>query len=338
LIGTVLAVIMLFGPAFSPAANAATMTASPVSVAPTVFGTQSRALGTFNFFPTKAELELCFRLLYAACSGAFIGLERSSHDRPAGVRTMALVGLGACLFTVCSIHGFLPSSALGYAPGSPMLANVKSDLARLAANVASGVGFIGAGAIHKSKLHGNGTEAQNVVAGLTTASAIWVSAAVGVASATGLYFVSLVAALSTVCILKFAKVTKDDEPGFSWGPRPLELEDQEMVQHQEKGTGAGMMHTDFGRIQETIPSTTVLHHKKKHAQQKPKVSKLGTVQLSPQGRVEIRGSKIDIKTVNDQSLEQYLRKYDKEEGYSCLEQDVRVLESRVQQSSSTFRP
>jgi uncharacterized membrane protein YhiD involved in acid resistance len=219
-----------------------------------------------------------------------------------------------------------------------MLANVKSDLARLAANVASGVGFIGAGAIHKSKLHGNGTEAQNVVAGLTTASAIWVSAAVGVASATGLYFVSLVAALSTVCILKFAKVTKDDEPGFSWGPRPLELEDQEMVQHQEKGTGAGMMHTDFGRIQETIPSTTVLHHKKKHAQQKPKVSKLGTVQLSPQGRVEIRGSKIDIKTVNDQSLEQYLRKYDKEEGYSCLEQDVRVLESRVQQSSSTFRP
>lgn len=338
LIGTVLAVIMLFGPAFSPAANAATMTASPVSVAPTVFGTQSRALGSFNFFPTKAELELCFRLLYAACSGAFIGLERSSHDRPAGVRTMALVGLGACLFTVCSIHGFLPSSALGYAPGSPMLANVKSDLARLAANVASGVGFIGAGAIHKSKLHGNGTEAQNVVAGLTTASAIWVSAAVGVASATGLYFVSLVAALSTVCILKFAKVTKDDEPGFSWGPRPLELEDQEMVQHQEKGTGAGMMHTDFGRIQETIPSTTALHHKKKHAQQKPKASKLDTVQLSPQGRVEIRGSKIDIKTVNDQSLEQYLRKYDKEEGYSCLEQDVRVLESRVQQSSSTFRP
>ena len=56
----------------------------------------------------------------------------------------------------------------------------------MAANIASGVGFIGAGAIHKSKLHGNGTEAQNVVAGLTTAAAVWVSAAVGVASATGL--------------------------------------------------------------------------------------------------------------------------------------------------------
>ena len=52
---------------------------------------------------------------------------------------------------------------MGHAPGSPYLANVKVDLSRMAANVASGVGFIGAGAIHKSKLHGNGTEAQNVV-------------------------------------------------------------------------------------------------------------------------------------------------------------------------------
>ena len=196
--GVILAAIVVFGPAFSPAARAAT-TAEAVSsstaaaavrgVSPAAmpFSGQSRALGSFNLLPSKAELELCFRLLYSACAGAFVGLERSSTDRPAGVRTMALVGLGACTYTICSTHGFLPHVALGCAPGSPILENVKVDLSRMASSVASGVGFIGAGAIHKSKLYGNGSEAQNVVAGLTTAAAIWVSAAVGIASAVGLY-------------------------------------------------------------------------------------------------------------------------------------------------------
>lgn len=351
LIGTILAVIMLFGPAFSPAANAASTLAvpTPLAAAPAALSTPSRALGTFNFLPTKAELELCFRLIYAACSGAFIGLERSSQDRPAGVRTMALVGLGACIFTVCSTHGFLPPSALGYAPGSPMLATVKYDPSRMAASVASGVGFIGAGAIHKSKMHGDGTEAQNVVAGLTTAAAIWVSAAVGVASATGLYFVSAVSALSTVSILRFAKVTKEDEPGFSWGARPLEVEDE---LYQAK-SGAHLNASD----QESYAVTS-------YPEKKPAASK-----------IEIRGSNISIKRSNnkdasdkehhtkrqglfgyesnDQSfsdevfgkpamdprLEQYLRRRDKEEAYACLEQDVRVLESRVhQQNTSAFKP
>ena len=343
LIGSILAAVIVFGPAFSPAANAAANLVTLSSAPTSGFSTQSRALGTFHFIPTKAELELCFRLLYAACSGAFIGLERSSQDRPAGVRTMALVGLGACIYAVCSTHGFLPASALGYAPGSPMLANVKCDLSRMAANVASGVGFIGAGAIHKSKLHGNGTEAQNVVAGLTTAAAIWVSAAVGVASATGLYFVGGVAAMSTVAILRFAKVTKEDEPGFSWGPRPLEEED---LYCQEKQS---IESTRFVPFQGNPSTTLVSHPQEKHTN----------------SRVDIRGSNIDIKYLSDEAiahgkdrsdlkglfgydkmfgqssmdprLENYLRKHDKEKGYSCLEQDVRVFESRVlHQNSSMF--
>mmetsp|Transcript_3498 Transcript_3498/g.5461 ORF Transcript_3498/g.5461 Transcript_3498/m.5461 type:complete len:266 (-) Transcript_3498:726-1523(-) len=150
----ILAGIVIFAPAFSPARAVSTVSATTTATASAArgispvmpFSNQSRALGAFNFIPTKAELELCFRLLYAACSGAFVGLERSSSDRPAGVRTMALVGLGACVYTICSTHGFLPHTALGYAPGSPLLANVKCDLSRMAANIASGVGFIGAGA------------------------------------------------------------------------------------------------------------------------------------------------------------------------------------------------
>eukprot|EP00569_Conticribra_weissflogii_P000639 CAMPEP_0171353304 /NCGR_PEP_ID=MMETSP0878-20121228/43767_1 /TAXON_ID=67004 /ORGANISM="Thalassiosira weissflogii, Strain CCMP1336" /LENGTH=251 /DNA_ID=CAMNT_0011859193 /DNA_START=1127 /DNA_END=1882 /DNA_ORIENTATION=- len=146
---------------------------------------------------------------------------------------MALVGLGACIYTICSCHGFVPPTALGYAPGSPVLQYVKCDIGRMAANVASGVGFIGAGAIHKSKQHGNGTEAQNVVAGLTTAAAIWVSAAVGVASAVGLYFVGAMASLATVGILKFAKVPKEEEePGFSWAPKPLDVVDDVANEHK----------------------------------------------------------------------------------------------------------
>jgi putative Mg2+ transporter-C (MgtC) family protein len=90
-------------------------------------------------------LEFSFRLVYAACSAALVGLERSCADRPAGLRTCCLVGLGACIYTISSVHGFLPHSALGYAPGSPMLEGVKCDPSRMAANIASGVGFIGAG-------------------------------------------------------------------------------------------------------------------------------------------------------------------------------------------------
>jgi len=144
---------------------------------------------------------------------------------------MALVGMGACIYTMCSIHGFIPSTTLGHAPGSPQLANVKVDLSRMAANIASGVGFIGAGAIHKSKLHGNGTEEQNIVAGLTTAAAIWVSAGVGIASATGMYSVAAFATFSTVAILKYARVpSKEEEPAnFEFKPRQLEVVDDEDI-------------------------------------------------------------------------------------------------------------
>ena len=257
IIGTssvILAAIVTFGPAFSPAAYAAADVATTVATAAAAgaglspvavpFSSQSRSLGSFNILPTKAELELCFRLLYSACSGAFVGLERSSSDRPAGVRTMALVGLGACIFTICSIHGFLPHIALGLAPGSPILSDVKVDLSRMAANIASGVGFIGAGAIHKSKMHGTGTDNQNVVAGLTTAAAIWVSAAVGIASAVGLYFVGAVATFSTVMILKYARLPtkeeeEEEEPGFSWKPRELEVVDDDRVVGQSQSSRRG---------------------------------------------------------------------------------------------------
>src|SRR5579884_1755133 len=96
---------------------------------------------------------LSMRLLVAAAVGLVIGYERELRSEPAGVRTHALVAIGAALFTIAGAYGFADL---------PRGANV--DPARIAAQVASGIGFLGAGAILR---HGLG------VRGLTTASTLW---------------------------------------------------------------------------------------------------------------------------------------------------------------------
>ena len=66
-----------------------------------------RSPGEMRLLPTKAEVDMSLRLLFASLGGAAVGLERSSSDRPAGVRTMALVSLGAAAFTICSMYYFI---------------------------------------------------------------------------------------------------------------------------------------------------------------------------------------------------------------------------------------
>lgn len=102
---------------------------------------------------------------------------------------MALVSLGAASFTLCSLYGF----------------SGKWDTSRMASSVASGVGFIGAGVITNNRKSNGVYDPSSSVRGLTTASAIWVSAAVGVASGTGMYFISLFVSLATITILRVGK-------------------------------------------------------------------------------------------------------------------------------------
>lgn len=147
---------------------------------------------TYVFPPVTRQMEfiLASRLLFASITGSIVGWERASKNHSAGVRTMALVSLGAAAFTMCSAYGF----------------HGKVDPSRMAANVASGVGFLGAGVIT--------TEARSqseVVHGLTTAAAIWLSAAIGVASGLGLHVISFAVALSTVSILKLGKPNTDKD-------------------------------------------------------------------------------------------------------------------------------
>jgi len=113
------------------------------------------------------DLTFALRLLTAAVLGALIGLEREIHAHPAGMRTHLLVSLGAAGFTVLSIAGF-PS------PGA--------DPARIAAQIVTGIGFLGAGAILKEGA---------TIKGLTTAASLWVVAAVGMAAGAGAWITAL---------------------------------------------------------------------------------------------------------------------------------------------------
>lgn len=123
------------------------------------------------------QLDIAVRLLVSAALGAAIGFEREIHDHPAGMRTHLLVALGSGLFTVVSIFGF--ANALPAGQGSPV------DPSRVAAQVVTGIGFLGAGAILKF-----GTS----VRGLTTAASLWATAAVGMAAGAAEYIVAVVGA------------------------------------------------------------------------------------------------------------------------------------------------
>ena len=100
---------------------------------------------------------MVIRLLVATALGALIGIEREYHAKEAGVRTHLLVALGACLFMILSIYGF--DLMLGRD-------HVSFDPSRIASQVVTGIGFIGAGTIILQK---------QMVRGLTTAAGLWVS-------------------------------------------------------------------------------------------------------------------------------------------------------------------
>ncbi len=119
--------------------------------------------------------ELLFRLFMALVLGAVVGIDREYRSKNAGFRTMMLISLGACLFTILSM------SIGGVENGD-----------RIAANIATGVGFLGAGVIFRSGVG---------VSGITTAAAIWAVAAIGMAAGAGHYWLGSVAAVAMLVVL-----------------------------------------------------------------------------------------------------------------------------------------
>lgn len=127
--------------------------------------------------------EMSLRLLLALGLGGLIGLERELGGHPAGFRTHILVCLGSAVIVLLSMYGFADFAA------EP---NVRLDPARLAAQVISGVGFLGAGTIMRN---GFG------VTGLTTAASLWVSAAIGLSAGAGFYYGAVISTFLVVMSL-----------------------------------------------------------------------------------------------------------------------------------------
>ena len=166
-------------------------------------------------FLTPDECAFGRRLLVAVLLGGIIGWERRQADRPAGIRTMSLVALGSCLFTICSAFAFLDG---------PMA----WDASRVSAAIPSGVGFLGAGLIFKEAEKDKKTEhTTHVVHGLTTAASLWLSAAVGVACGGELYFAASFAIAIMLALLRF-------------GPRASFTDD-----HEEDGTHTNNLESGY---------------------------------------------------------------------------------------------
>lgn len=123
------------------------------------------------------DMEYLLRIIVAMILGMMIGNERKNRMKSAGMRTHALVALGSALMMVVSKYGFADS--------------VQGDGARLAAQVVSGVGFLGAGMIFVRN---------NLVSGLTTAAGVWTTAGIGLTIGSGMYFVGIFSALMVVAM------------------------------------------------------------------------------------------------------------------------------------------
>jgi len=122
------------------------------------------------------EVDFTSRLLLAAVLGAALGIERELRRRPAGLRTNILIAVGAALFTMVSLE----------------FAGASGSSDRIAAQIVTGVGFLGGGAILRSG---------KSIHGMTTAATIWVNAAIGMAAGVGAMMIATTATLVTLIVL-----------------------------------------------------------------------------------------------------------------------------------------
>ncbi len=139
------------------------------------------------WLPSWNDMMMIGRVVLALLLGGAIGFERERRNKPAGLRTHMLVAAGTTCFTVASIYGFGDQ--------------IPRDPSRVAAQIVSGVGFLGAGTIFRS-----GSE----VRGLTTAATIWLVAALGMLVGTGMYWLAIFTTIISALVLRFLRVRFGD--------------------------------------------------------------------------------------------------------------------------------
>ena len=144
---------------------------------------------------TFFNAEFIVRLFMAVILGFLLGLERELTNKYAGLRTHILVCLGACIFTLLSIYGF-PT----FAQGDNIIVNNATgirDTSRVAAQIVTGIGFIGAGTVLR-----NGP----MVFGLTTAATLWIAASIGMACGSGMFDIAIISTVLSVAVLTLIRI------------------------------------------------------------------------------------------------------------------------------------
>lgn len=157
---------------------------------------------------TISEFEVVIRLLVTVGLCGLIGFEREMRDQSAGFRTHILLGLGAALFTLVSAYGFAAFTEAALEGGAR---GIRFDPTRIAAQIVTGIGFLGAGAIIRQGFD---------VRGLTTAASLWATAAIGMAVGAGYYFgataTTLVVVLSLYLLREFrARIIQRFQTSFA---------------------------------------------------------------------------------------------------------------------------
>ena len=141
------------------------------------------------------NIDFVIRILAAILLGSLLGLERELTNKYAGLRTHILVCLGACVFTIISIYGF-PTFAEGDNVMIHQATGIR-DTGRVAAQIVTGIGFIGAGTVLR-----NGP----MIIGLTTAATLWVSAAIGMTCGVGMFDVAGITTVIAVAVLTLIRL------------------------------------------------------------------------------------------------------------------------------------
>ena len=175
-------------------------------------------------FLTRQEAEFGRRMIVSLVVGALLGLERRESNRGAGVRTMSLVSLGACIFTIGSIYAFEAGTQTW-------------DSSRVAAALPSGVGFLGGALIFKDS---------GQIKGLTTACGVWLACAVGMCCGGGLYFVSFFGVAGVVAVLRFgprSAMPDDEEDEAKGGAVAVETLEEPLITKKKSGLTASLPKT-----------------------------------------------------------------------------------------------
>lgn len=210
--------------------------------------------GFVDFFTdtTGVEIELMLAT-FVLCS--LIGIERQIRQKSAGYRTHVLVGLGSCAFTLVSSYGF--DLVLG--------TEVNLDPSRIAAQIVSGIGFLGAGVIFKGR---------DVVRGLTTAATVWVAAAVGMACGAGMISLGLVlTVLHLVTLFLVAPLV-----------RRMPTADRRRVVKITYKDGAGVLRNVLGLASSMGFSASIVHSRRSEDESRPMV----TMEVRFHGRQPVR--------------------------------------------------